>query len=62
MSTAAPSFDGRRWRAPKWALALPSIVWYIAFFVIPIIFIVLYSFGTKNALSTSGVPVALTSL
>ena len=46
-----------------WGLALPSIVWYIAFFVIlPIVFIVLYSFGAKNALSTSGVPVDMTSL
>lgn len=52
----------RRWRAPKWVLAAPSIFWYGAFFVVPIVFIVLYSFGTKNAASTSGVPVDLGSL
>lgn len=38
------------------------MLWYGAFFVVPILFIVLYSFGTKNALSTSGVPVDLGSL
>jgi spermidine/putrescine transport system permease protein len=61
MSIATPPLERRRWRAPKWGLAFPSIVWYLAFFVIPIIFIVLYSFGTKNALSKSGVPVDMTS-
>ena len=35
-------------RAPKFALALPSIVWYIAFFIIPIALVVVYSFGTKD--------------
>ena len=38
----------RRPRAPKFALALPSIVWYVTFFVAPIAFVVLYSFGTKD--------------
>ena len=52
----------RRLRAPKWLLAGPSIFWYLAFFVVPILFIVLYSLGTKNAASTSGVPVDLGSL
>ena len=52
----------RTLRAPKWVLAGPSILWYAAFFVVPIVFIVLYSFGTKNAASTSGVPVDLGSL
>jgi len=49
-------------RAPKWVLAGPAIFWYIAFFVMPILFILLYSLGTKNALSTSGVPVDVGSL
>ena len=35
-------------RAPKFALALPSIVWYIAFFIVPIALVVVYSFGTKD--------------
>ncbi|MEY4400786.1 MAG: hypothetical protein RL072_651 [Actinomycetota bacterium] len=35
-------------KAPKFALALPSIVWYTAFFVVPIALVVVYSFGTKD--------------
>lgn len=50
----------RRFRAPKYALALPSIVWYVAFFVAPIAFVVLYSFGTKD--TSQLVPVDLTKL
>jgi len=48
----------RRFRAPKYALALPSIVWYSAFFIAPIAFVVLYSFGTKD--TSQLVPVDLT--
>ena len=39
----------RRFRAPKYALALPSIIWYSVFFVAPIALVVLYSFGTKDS-------------
>jgi spermidine/putrescine transport system permease protein len=39
----------RKWRGPKWGLALPSFVWYIFFFVAPIAIIVVYSFGTKDS-------------
>ncbi len=47
--TAWVASEGRRRpRAPKFALALPSIVWYVTFFVAPIAFVVLYSFGTKD--------------
>ena len=40
----------KRWRlrAPKFALALPSIIWYTAFFIVPIALVVVYSFGTKD--------------
>jgi spermidine/putrescine transport system permease protein len=49
MTTAAPSAPrSRGWRAPKFALAVPSIVWYVLFFVAPIAFIVVYSFATKD--------------
>jgi spermidine/putrescine transport system permease protein len=44
-----PDRERRKWRGPKYALALPSIIWYSLFFVIPIAFIVVYSFGTKDA-------------
>jgi len=47
--TAAVSASGRRkLRGPKFALAIPSIVWYLLFFAIPIAFVVIYSFGTKD--------------
>ncbi len=56
MQTAIPS-KGRRVRAPKFALALPSMVWYLLFFVIPIAYIVVYSFGLKD--SSQRIPVDL---
>jgi spermidine/putrescine transport system permease protein len=37
----------RRHRLPKFALALPSWIWYLGLFIVPLIFIVVYSFGTK---------------
>jgi spermidine/putrescine transport system permease protein len=50
----------RRWRGPKYLLAIPAIIWYSVFFAAPIAFIVLYSFGTKD--SSKLVPVDLGSL
>ncbi len=38
----------KRLRAPKFALALPSIIWYLLFFAVPIAFIVVYSFAAKD--------------
>jgi spermidine/putrescine transport system permease protein len=37
----------RRTRLPKFALALPSWLWYVAFFAVPLVLIVVDSFGTK---------------
>ncbi|MGI8516034.1 MAG: ABC transporter permease [Acidimicrobiia bacterium] len=37
----------RSLRLPRITLALPSLVWYLAFFVVPLIVIVVYSFGYK---------------
>ena len=56
LTTAAPP-RRRRLRAPSFSLAIPSILWYLFFFVLPILLIVWYSFGVKNTASTSGVPV-----
>lgn len=46
-----PRADGpprqRRSLVPKFALALPSWIWYLSFFVVPLVFIVVYSFGSK---------------
>jgi spermidine/putrescine transport system permease protein len=52
-----PGRRGRR--GPKWALAVPSFVWYVLFFVAPIAIIVVYSFGTKD--SSKLIPVDLGS-
>ena len=51
----------RRVRAPKYSLAIPSILWYLFFFVLPILLIVWYSFGVKNTVSGTGVPVTMTN-
>jgi spermidine/putrescine transport system permease protein len=45
------------WRGPRFGLAIPSMVWYLLFFVIPIGFIIVYSFGTKD--TTKLLPVDL---
>ena len=58
--TVAPPPHKREWRAPKFLLAIPSMVWYTAFFILPIAFIVLFSFGAKD--TTKRVPVNLGSL
>jgi spermidine/putrescine transport system permease protein len=58
--TSAISVVGKpRRRGPKWGLAIPSLVWYVLFFVLPIAVIVVYSFGTKD--SSKLVPVDLSS-
>ncbi|MEP7201049.1 MAG: ABC transporter permease [Ilumatobacteraceae bacterium] len=49
----------RRLRAPSFSLALPSILWYLFFFILPIVLIVWYSFGVKNTASGGGVPVSM---
>ena len=48
MTAAVSAPDRRRWRGPKFLLAIPSIIWYLLFFAIPIAFVVIYSFGTKD--------------
>ncbi len=37
----------RSLRLPKFALALPSWGYYVAFFLVPVVLIIFYSFGTK---------------
>jgi spermidine/putrescine transport system permease protein len=56
VTTAGPP-RRMRLRAPSFALAIPSILWYVCFFVLPIVLIVWYSFGVKNTVSGTGVPV-----
>jgi spermidine/putrescine transport system permease protein len=49
-------------RAPRFSLAVPAGVLYIAFFVVPIAVIVLYSFGYKPAIGTSTSSIGLDHL
>ena len=59
--TASVTYKQRRkLRAPKYALALPSMIWYTLFFVVPIAFIVVYSFGAKDG--SKLLPVDLSNL
>lgn len=58
MTEETATTRSRRWRAPAFALAIPSIVWYLLFFVLPIAFIVWYSFGTRD-ITRPGIPVDL---
>jgi spermidine/putrescine transport system permease protein len=53
MSTAEASRSGKRLRLPGFMLALPAWFWLLVFFVIPVAFIVYYSFGYKPDLFTS---------
>ncbi len=52
----------RRWRWPRFTMAIPAWVWYVVFFVLPILVIVLYSFGYKPALGTSQSSIGLDRL
>jgi len=46
LAAAAPAPVGRRRRwLPRWALALPAWVWNLGFFLVPLLVIILYSFG-----------------
>ena len=58
-TTAGPPPKRWRVRPPSFALAIPSILWYVFFFVLPILLIVWYSFGVKNTASGTGVPVTM---
>lgn len=53
----SPPPKRRRLRGPRFALAIPSMIYYLMFFVLPILLIVWYSFGVKNTASGTGVPV-----
>lgn len=42
----------RRIRAPRFLLALPAWIWFVAFFSLPVLWIVYYSFGRKPDIFT----------
>jgi len=46
-SVSGSSRGARRIRAPRFALAIPAWAWFVLFFLIPVLWIVYYSFGYK---------------
>jgi spermidine/putrescine transport system permease protein len=49
LPAAAPPPQKFKLRAPKFLLAIPSFIWYIFLFVIPVVLVVINSFGRKVA-------------
>jgi spermidine/putrescine transport system permease protein len=68
MSTALPGASGPRARRgrvplPRFALSIPSWTWYLLFFVVPLLFIAVYSLGYRPPLlGEHAGPVALDRL
>ena len=65
MATAAiPAARPRRrlLRWPRFVLAVPAAVWYALFFIVPLSYIVYYSFGYKPAVGTSESSIGLDHL
>ena len=46
-ATAAPHGQKSRARVPRFGLALPASLWWLAFFVVPVVLVVAASFGSK---------------
>lgn len=46
-SVAGTARGARRIRAPRFALAIPAWIWFVLFFLVPVLWIVYYSFGYK---------------
>jgi ABC-type spermidine/putrescine transport system permease subunit I len=44
---AAPKASPRRSRVPRFGLALPASLWWLAFFVVPVVLVIAASFGSK---------------
>ncbi|MGE3832569.1 MAG: ABC transporter permease [Parvibaculaceae bacterium] len=63
MTVAAPAIARRSAQLlPRWAMAWPALAWWIVFFVIPLAWIVIYSFGAKPEPGEGSGPVTLTIL
>ncbi|MFT3671896.1 ABC transporter permease [Aestuariivirga sp.] len=50
----APPLRMRRQVLPNWMMAWPALAWWTVFFVIPLAWIVVYSFGAKPAADATG--------
>lgn len=47
---------------PRWIMAWPALAWWIIFFVIPLAWIIIYSFGSKPEIGPGAGPVSLSYL
>jgi spermidine/putrescine transport system permease protein len=54
---SAPPPRRRRLHTPKFALAMPSWIWYLGFFVVPVMVIIWYSFGYKPPVNSGQGPI-----
>ncbi|WP_192257970.1 ABC transporter permease [Mesorhizobium silamurunense] len=61
MTAIAAPLRRRRSLVPRWIMAWPALAWWTFFFVIPLAWIIVYSFGTVPADNAAG-PVALDTL
>lgn len=61
MVQAVAPLRRRRKLLPRWIMAWPALAWWTFFFIVPLIWIVLYSFGTKPLGDAPG-PVSLAVL
>jgi spermidine/putrescine transport system permease protein len=60
VAVAAP-LRRRKSLVPRWIMAWPALAWWTFFFVIPLLWIIVYSFGAKPTGATAG-PVVLDTL
>jgi len=61
MSLANPPLRRQRQLLPRWMMAWPALAWWTVFFVIPLLWIIAYSFGAKPPPDVAG-PVDLARL
>ena len=54
---SAPPPKNRRPKMPRFGLAIPSWVWYLGFFIVPVLVVVWYSFGYKPPVTAGQGPI-----
>ena len=57
----APPARNRRSYLPRWFMAWPALAWWTFFFVVPMLWILVYSLGSRPAADVAG-PVSLDTL
>jgi spermidine/putrescine transport system permease protein len=58
---AAAPLRARRSLVPRWTMAWPALAWWMFFFVVPLLWIVIYSLGSKPSATVAG-PVSLETI